>query len=64
MYYNIYNNIYIYNIYIYIYMYIYIYVIYINIYIVFTIEGFFEIAIESWPEWDLNPQTLNSVQTL
>ena len=45
-------------------MYIYIYVIYINIYIVFTIEGFFEIAIESWPEWDLNPQTLNSVQTL
>ena len=20
-----------------------------------TIEGFFEVAIESWPEWDLNP---------
>ena len=24
----------------------------------------FEIAIESWPEWDLNPWPLNSVQTL
>ena len=22
---------------------------------VFNTEGFFEIAIESWPEWDLNP---------
>ena len=22
---------------------------------VFTTEGFFEVAIESWPEWDLNP---------
>ena len=21
---------------------------------VFTTEGFFEVAIESWPEWDLN----------
>ena len=31
-------------------MYIYIYV-----YIVFTTEGFLEVAIESWPEWDLNP---------
>ena len=31
---------------------------------VFTTEVFFEVAIESWPEWDLNPQPLNSVQTL
>ena len=31
---------------------------------VFTTEGFLEVAIESWPEWDLNPQPLNSVQTL
>ena len=31
---------------------------------VFTTEGFFEVAIESWPEWDLNPGPLNSVQTL
>ena len=28
---------------------------------VLIIEGFLEIAIESWPEWDLNPQPLNSV---
>ena len=28
-------------------------------------EGFFlEVAIESWLEWGLNPQPLNSVQTL
>ena len=31
---------------------------------VFTTEGLFEGAIESWPEWDLNPPPLNSVQTL
>ena len=31
---------------------------------VFTTEGFFEAAIESWLEWDLNPRPLNSVQTL
>ena len=31
---------------------------------VFTTEGFFEAALESWPEWDLNPRPLNSVQTL
>ena len=30
---------------------------------VFTTEGFFEVAIESWPEWDLNPRLRNSVQT-
>ena len=30
----------------------------------FITEGFFEVAIESWPEWDLNPRLLNSVQTL
>ena len=28
---------------------------------VFTTEGFSEVAIESWPEWDLNPRPLNSV---
>ena len=28
---------------------------------VFTTEGLFELAMESWPEWDLNPQSLNSV---
>ena len=27
-------------------------------------EGFFEVAIESWPEWDLNPRPLNSLKTL
>ena len=31
---------------------------------VFTTEGFFELAIGSWPEWDLNPRPMNSVQTL
>ena len=31
---------------------------------VFTIEGFFEVVIESWLEWDLNRRPLNSVQTL
>ena len=31
---------------------------------VFTTKGFFEVAVESWPEWDLNPRPLNSVQTL
>ena len=31
---------------------------------VFTTEGLFEVAIESWPKQDLNPQPLNSVQTL
>ena len=36
----------------------------IYIYMVLTTEGFFEVAIESWPEWDLNPRPLNSVQTL
>ena len=30
----------------------------------FTTEGLFEVAIQSWPEWDLNPRPLNSVQTL
>ena len=29
---------------------------------VFTTEGLFEVAIESWPGWELNPQPLNSVQ--
>ena len=31
---------------------------------VFNTEGFFEVAIESWREWDLNSQPLNSVQIL
>ena len=30
----------------------------------FSTEGLFEVAMESWPEWDLNPQSMNSVQTL
>ena len=30
----------------------------------FNTERFFEVAIESWPEWDLNSRPLNSVQTL
>ena len=47
----------------YIYMHMYIYNIYI-IYLAFTTEGLFGIAIESWPEWDLNPRPLSSVQTL
>ena len=33
-------------------------------YMVFTTDGFFEVAKERWPEWDLNPRPLNSVQTL
>ena len=36
----------------------------IYIYMVFTTDGFFEVAIESWPEEDLNPRPLNSVRTL
>ena len=31
---------------------------------VFTTEVLFEAAIESWPERDLNPRSLDSVQTL
>ena len=31
---------------------------------VFITKVFFEVAIESWPEWDLKPRPLNSVQTL
>ena len=31
---------------------------------VFIIEGFFEVAIECRPEWDLNPRPLNPVQML
>ena len=27
---------------------------------VFTTEGLLEVAIESWPEWDLNPRLLNA----
>ena len=28
---------------------------------VFITEELFEVAIESWPEWNLNPRPLNSV---
>ena len=31
---------------------------------VFSTEGLFEVAMESWPEWDLNPRSMNSVQAL
>ena len=31
---------------------------------VFTTAEFSEVAIESWPEWYLNPRPLNSVQKL
>ena len=37
---------------------------YIILCMTFITEGFFEVAIESWPELDLNPGPLNSVQTL
>ena len=30
---------------------------------VFPTEGFLEVAMENWPELDLNPRPLNSVQT-
>ena len=33
-------------------------------YMIFTTDGFFDVAIESWPESDLNTRPLNSVQTL
>ena len=29
--------------------------------IVLTTEGFLEVAMKSWPEWDLNSRPLNSV---
>ena len=47
-----------------IYLYIYIHMLYIYINMVLTTERFFEVAIESLPEWDLNPRQLNSVRTL
>ena len=34
------------------------------IYIALTPNRFFEVAIESWPEWDLKPWPLNSIQML
>ena len=40
-----------------------VYNIYSIIYMVFTTEWFLEIAIERWPEWDLNPRPLNLVQS-
>ena len=47
------------------YMYIYIYI-YTHTYMVFTTEYhvYIEVGIESWPEWDLNPRPLNSVETI
>ena len=36
-----------------------IYYIYLYIYTVFTTEGFLEVALERWPEWNLNQQPLN-----
>ena len=33
-------------------------------YVVFNTEGFLEVALGSWPQWDLNPRSLNYVQTL
>ena len=38
--------------------------IYIYTYIIYIYEGFLEVAIESWPAWDLSPRPLNSVQAL
>ena len=35
--------------------------IYICIYMVLTIEGLFEVALESWPEWDLKPRPLKEI---
>ena len=61
------------HIYIYVCMYVRMYVcmyvcihiyIYIHTYMVYTTEGFFEVATESWPGWNLNSRPLNSVQTL
>ena len=34
--------------------------IYIYIHTVFITERFFKVAIESWPEWDVNPQPLTA----
>ena len=31
---------------------------------VFSAEEFLEVATESWSEWDLNPQSLNSIHIL
>ena len=37
----------------------------IGLYMYITItQGFFEVAIESWPEWDLKPRPINSVQRI
>ena len=44
-------------------LYIYIYI-YVYIYMAFTAEGILEVATESWPQWNLNPWPLNSVQTM
>ena len=35
-----------------------------EIFYIYKIRGFFEVAIESWPECDSNPRPLNSVMIL
>ena len=42
----------------YIYIYIYIYI-YMYVYMVFIAQGFLEVAIESWPEWNLSDVTFS-----
>ena len=37
---------------------------FLQIFLQIITDGFFDIAIESWLEWDLNPGPLNSVQML
>ena len=34
------------------------------LHMVFTTDELFEVATESWPEWDVNPQPLKFVQRL
>ena len=34
-----------------------------RIYMIFSTELFLQVATESWPEWHLNPQPMNSIQT-
>ena len=57
------------SIYLYIYIYIYIYIniyiymnyiyMYVYMYMIFTTEGLFEIAIESWPDWDIHSKFIH-----
>ena len=45
-------------------MYVCIYVCIYMLFKLFITERLLQVAIESWPEWDLNPRPLNSVQML